>query len=954
MNAKRILVLLPLILAAGLLLGGFMTVQAAPAANCTWVGGSGNWSDAGHWSCGAVPGAADTATIDGYPTVTLDMDVEVANLNLDDGYLTGSGHLTVTQSFVMSGWMANMSGSGVTTIAPSATMTITSGSAGNPVFLRSVDNYGKIIIAGDAGNRFDMGGGVVLTNQPGGVVDIQTNRIWMYWGGTSTVQPVFNNRGTITKSTAGQAYFIDVFVDNAGLIEISNDGSLRIAAYRQSGEVKLNDEASSILLSGTGNLNAGSTFDGSGEVVVSGEALVNADISIPNLVLQGTITGSGNFTITQSLDMSYFNPRLVGSGMTTIAPSATLTLTGCSAGQGGIFRNVENHGLIIVGGDPGNRLDIGNDLTITNHPGGVIDIQSNRAWVWYPALYNRPVIDNQGTITKFNSGGAGIWDIQINNTGLISLANGGLSMGYSNHSGQVIFDDADAYLDLNGSQNRINDGAVFSGAGWVYSRSDVYVSGAVLIPNLVQENGRLMLGDPSTANLTITGEFRRTGGEFQVHNNSAVWFDGDQVLLNLDLATAFHHLGVVTDTLLIEVNPVDHAVVNGDLTNLGVIRKVQSVGGAGNLTFGLTGAAISVAVPGTLTELQVDRYDANHPNANEQTSTGRYWQITPSGAGYTVHLTLPHSYINHQAVMACRYAASDWDCERSSSTLTAVTRNDITQLSDWAVSQPPSLDLVKTAIDVNGAPLQPGDVIQYKIEITNTNAFSIESVVLTDSTPLHTTYLTDSDSPEADADANPLVWSGLDFAPGEGRSFEFRVVVDADAAGETVSNSACISQPDFDVACTPNVTPSDGGEVIPVLEFVKTAQDLNGHAIQEGDIIRYTITLTNPHALTVTQVTVTDTIPAHTTYVLDSDTPEAGADVDPLVWNNLALLPGETLVIQFSVMVSEGALGQQIENIACVTQPGAAQVCTPPVTPPGGGMVKTVSFIPIVFKQPTP
>src|SRR5207248_8782991 len=47
----------------------------------------------------------------------------------------------------------------------------------------------------------------------------------------------------------------------------------------------------------------------------------------------------------------------------------------------------------------------------------------------------------------------------------------------------------------------------------------------------------------------------------------------------------------------------------------GVIRKSKPVSGLQNLTFGLTGVGVNVATAGTLSSLQIERRDTNHPNA---------------------------------------------------------------------------------------------------------------------------------------------------------------------------------------------------------------------------------------------------------------------------------------------------------------------------------------------------
>ena len=172
---------------------------------------------------------------------------------------------------------------------------------------------------------------------------------------------------------------------------------------------------------------------------------------------------------------------------------------------------------------------------------------------------------------------------------------------------------------------------------------------------------------PAVYPLALGGNFTHGGGTF-VHNDGTVVFDGSGVQnLASSAATAFHNLTVGNGVTLVETFAADNVTVGGTLTNNGVIRKTQDIGGAGLASFGLTGVQMDVAASGTLTSLQVERVDSNHPNATAGIRTGRYWTLTPnSGAGgYTVDLTLPHDGLADPT--ACRYVGPHWDCARSRS-----------------------------------------------------------------------------------------------------------------------------------------------------------------------------------------------------------------------------------------------------------------------------------------------
>ncbi|HQN45078.1 MAG TPA: hypothetical protein PLA25_13150, partial [Anaerolineaceae bacterium] len=176
--------------------------------------------------------------------------------------------------------------------------------------------------------------------------------------------------------------------------------------------------------------------------------------------------------------------------------------------------------------------------------------------------------------------------------------------------------------------------------------------------------------------------------------------------------------------------------------------------------------------------------------------------------------------------------------------------------------------------------------------------------------------------------------------------------VDGDDSGGAQADSGAFEY--SGVAPTPTsvipATPTPAPTPTPSpLQLTKTAEDINGAPLFEGDIIRYTLTINNPHSITVTGVTVTDAIPEYTTYVSDSDTPEADADANPLVWSSLSIAPGTTQ-LQFDVRVNYGTAGQVIQNSASLSQNGLPVIYTPPVEPPDGGQVQAKIFLPLILR----
>jgi PKD repeat protein len=333
-------------------------------------------------------------------------------------------------------------------------------------------------------------------------------------------------------------------------------------------------------------------------------------------------------------------------------------------------------------------------------------------------------INNSGTFSK--SGGAGNASISsfFHNSGLVHAGSGTLRIGGGGGTDSGSYQ-ATAVLDFYQGTRSIGPASSISGSGIVrFSGTNpnnvtiegdydvaatevmgtvpaVHFNTAATTGTLTQSGGTLHINAPlttgtfnqssgsvnlGTSNLIVSGPFSRSGGTFNAQSGAVIFAAPVSQTLTLNVTTNFYDVVVNSGTLVVETVAANNGHINGTLTNQGVIRKTQAIGGSGNVGFGLTGVTLNVTDQGSLSSVQVDRVGGNHPQADNQTATGQYWQMTPEGGGYTVDLTLPHSLVDHEDALACRYTGSDWDCGRSSSTATTVTRAGVDQLSDdWAV-----------------------------------------------------------------------------------------------------------------------------------------------------------------------------------------------------------------------------------------------------------------------------
>ncbi len=130
-----------------------------------------------------------------------------------------------------------------------------------------------------------------------------------------------------------------------------------------------------------------------------------------------------------------------------------------------------------------------------------------------------------------------------------------------------------------------------------------------------------------------------------------------------------------------------------------------------------------------------------------------------------------------------------------------------------------TLQLIKTATDLNGEPLYPDDEIRYDLAVTNLLSRTQTGVVITDPLPAHTTYISGSAavSQGTVSGPDPLVAHIGALAAGQTATFTFRVRVNEDAVGETIENSALADSDDSDepVPVGP-ITPPGGGIVVPM------------------------------------------------------------------------------------------------------------------------------------------
>jgi len=361
-----------------------------------------------------------------------------------------------------------------------------------------------------------------------------------------------------------------------------------------------------------------------------------------SLTLTGNFTNNGNFS----------------AGTGTVAFNGTLTIS--SSGTSNFYHVT---------------LDPGASKTVSIAAGHTIYIAGNwtRSSGSFESNTSTVVFDGSGTSTLTSSYAITFHNLTVGSGKTLSLTYSGNSFNIEN---TLSLSDASSTFATNGRPVAFSNSsytAILSGIG-------TFNFGKLTI------NSSKTLNAGSTS-INVSGDWINNG-TFTAGTGTVTFNGSTTQNLTLNTSTTFNNLTVGSDTTLVETVSTDNAAVSGTLTNGGTIRKSQS--GTGNKTFGLTGVAINVTTGPP--SIQVDRIDRNHDNATgtpggSGIKTGKYWTITPTGSGYTVDITLPHSVSPDTNAKVCRYTGSGqvWDCDRTSSTANTVTRTGINTLSDWAV-----------------------------------------------------------------------------------------------------------------------------------------------------------------------------------------------------------------------------------------------------------------------------
>ena len=247
----------------------------------------------------------------------------------------------------------------------------------------------------------------------------------------------------------------------------------------------------------------------------------------------------------------------------------------------------------------------------------------------------------------------------------------------------------------------------------------------------------------------------------------------------------------------------------------------------------------------------------------------------------------------------------------------------------------PQVVSTKTATDLTNAsgPVQPGDLIQYSMTVSNTGQDGANNVVLTDPIPANTQYVpgtlvvvsganagakTDAagdDQAEFNAGSNNVVFrlgtganatTGGSLAIGASTTVTFEVRVNANTPDQTtVTNQATITAVGVTSGFPLTVLSSAASFLVHPLADLSLTKTVNNPTPNVGGTVTFTLNLANLGPSPATNVQVTDLLPSGLTFV--SATPSQGTyNASTGLWTagTITTASPQTLVINATVVSS--------------------------------------------------
>lgn len=305
-----------------------------------------------------------------------------------------------------------------------------------------------------------------------------------------------------------------------------------------------------------------------------------------------------------------------------------------------------------------------------------------------------------------------------------------------------------------------------------------------------------------------------------------------------------------------------------------------------------------------------------------------YLSSTPSAvvSGNTLTWSIGDLAVNRTSTITARFSADQvgvWTNVVKATSAEGITdqASAITTIYGEAV-----LDINKTG----PAKVTKGDKVQYSITVKNIGNIAAQNTVVTDSIPACLAY--DSSSPAATVAGGVLTWNVGNLASGAQRTFD--VTFTAAVVGTCTNTAEAVA--DNAAKVEDSVITTIEKQRVPDISITKTGPS----TIYLKATGTYTITVENNGEVDLTNVVITDTLPANLTY--QSSTPGASISGKTLTWTLATLNEGATRTI---TLVCQGTnIGSYVNNVSVVAAEGVtANAAAPGIVVGEPGMTMQIT-----------
>jgi uncharacterized repeat protein (TIGR01451 family) len=228
----------------------------------------------------------------------------------------------------------------------------------------------------------------------------------------------------------------------------------------------------------------------------------------------------------------------------------------------------------------------------------------------------------------------------------------------------------------------------------------------------------------------------------------------------------------------------------------------------------------------------------------------------------------------------------------------------------------PQVDLSVTQTD-NKTSVTPGTSNTYTITVTNNGPSTISSFKLTDSVPAG--LLNPVFTPSLGAyNSTTGLWSGLTLASGNSVTMTLTGRISPTATG-SITNTVSVSPPSGVSDTNSSNNTATDTDTLTSLVDLSVSQTDNKTSVVPGTSNTYTITVTNNGPSTISNFTLTDSLP--TALLNPVFTPSSGTyNSTTGLWNGLTLASGNSVTITLTGTIDPTATGS-ISNTVSVSPP---------------------------------